>query len=206
MTGYYQRVIISKLAQAFGLILVLACGVVSAQSNLPECSGTDISLWTNCHGTSDFVTGHKYVGEWQEGKPNGQGTFIYLDGRRQYVGQFRDGKFSGKGTYKDYWEVYVGEFRDGRFHGQGTQTNTLTGVSRSGTWRDDNFVVGHTSRHVDGRSASKAEQFSRTSEDLGNNPVVSQQSSLDLARKKCEELGLKSGTEKFGECVLRLSR
>lgn len=31
-------------------------------------------------------------------------------------------------------------------------------------------------------------------------------SNLDVARKKCGDLGLKSGTEKFGECVLRLSK
>ena len=31
-------------------------------------------------------------------------------------------------------------------------------------------------------------------------------SNLDLAKTKCSELGLKPGTEKFGECVLRLSK
>ena len=31
-------------------------------------------------------------------------------------------------------------------------------------------------------------------------------SELEATKKKCSELGLKAGTEKFGECVLRLSK
>ena len=41
----------------------------------------------------------KYVGEIQRwDKPNGQGTYIWSDGRK-YVGQFKDGKKHGQGTH-----------------------------------------------------------------------------------------------------------
>jgi len=39
-----------------------------------------------------------------------------------------------------------------------------------------------------------------------NSPPPKTQKSLDAARAKCSDLGLKSGTEKYGECVLRLSK
>lgn len=37
-------------------------------------------------------------------------------------------------------------------------------------------------------------------------PEVSNVKDIELAKKKCSELGLKPGTEKFGACVLRLSK
>ena len=41
--------------------------------------------------------GSKYVGEFKEGKKNGQGTLTSPDGRK-YVGEFKDGKQHGQGT------------------------------------------------------------------------------------------------------------
>ena len=57
----------------------------------------------------------KYVGEYKDGIPNGQGTITWSDGRK-YVGEFKDGKKHGQGTYT--WSdggKYVGEFKDGEF-------------------------------------------------------------------------------------------
>ena len=53
---------------------------------------------------------------------NGQGTFIYPDGKR-YVGEWKDGKRHGQGvsTHPDGWK-YVGEFKDGVLSGHGTYT------------------------------------------------------------------------------------
>ena len=177
-----------------------------AQSNLPDCNGTDITRWSNCYGTGDFVTGHKYVDEWQEGKPNGQGTFTYVDGS-QYIGQFRDGKFNGKGTFTSRYEKYVGEFKGNRFHGRGIHVNAVTGVSTEGIWAEGGLVT--TERLSGGISTKPAVQQGRHDEtSVGeiSGGVESSQSIVDAASKKCRDLGLKSGTEKFGECVLRLSR
>jgi hypothetical protein len=38
-------------------------------------SDTQESFWTNCQGTYTFPGGHRYVGEFRDGKPNGQGIF-----------------------------------------------------------------------------------------------------------------------------------
>jgi hypothetical protein len=37
-------------------------------------------------------------------------------------------------------------------------------------------------------------------------PAPSQPVELDVAKKKCSDLGFKSGTEEFGKCVLQLSK
>jgi len=56
----------------------------------------------------------KYVGEIENGKPNGTGTIIYPDGEK-YVGEWKNGKQHGQGK----WIIpdgskWVGEMRDGR--------------------------------------------------------------------------------------------
>jgi len=56
----------------------------------------------------------KYEGDIRNGKPNGQGTHTYPDGRK-YVGEFKDGEYHGQGTY--IWSdgrKYVGEYKDGK--------------------------------------------------------------------------------------------
>ena len=55
----------------------------------------------------------KYVGEYKDGIPNGQGTITWSDGRK-YVGEFKDGKKHGQGTstYNDGGK-YEGEWKDG---------------------------------------------------------------------------------------------
>jgi len=47
------------------------------------------------------LVGEKYVGEWKNGKKNGQGTYTFYYGRK-YVGEFMDGKrWKGTMYYKD---------------------------------------------------------------------------------------------------------
>ena len=54
----------------------------------------------------------KYVGEIKNGKPNGQGTYTFPDGKK-YEGKFKDGEFHGQGTFtsKDGGK-FVGEWKD----------------------------------------------------------------------------------------------
>jgi len=64
---------------------------------------------------SPFLTScEKYVGEYKDGKRNGQGTITWSDGKN-YVGEFKDGKFNGHGklTWSD-GKKYVGEWKNGR--------------------------------------------------------------------------------------------
>ena len=88
---------------------------------LPPCREPYYAAtWTNCVGEYTWPSGNKYVGEWKDGKRNGQGTYTWPDGQR-YVGEFKDGNYNGQGTYT--WpggRKYVGEWQDGRPSGQGT--------------------------------------------------------------------------------------
>ena len=49
-------------------------------------------------GNGDEDKDRKYVGEIENGLPNGQGTYTWSDGRK-CVGEYKDGKKHGQGTY-----------------------------------------------------------------------------------------------------------
>jgi hypothetical protein len=84
-------------------------GAAFGQSNLPACQGSEVSRWSNCSGSWTASNGYKYVGEWKDGKQNGQGTFTFADGEK-YVGEFKDGKYNGQGTLTfAKGDKYVGE-------------------------------------------------------------------------------------------------
>jgi hypothetical protein len=68
-----------------------------ANSNLPLCTGSYSSRWSNCVGTFTSNYGDKYVGEFKDGKFNGQGSYISANSRDKYFGEFRDGSFNGQG-------------------------------------------------------------------------------------------------------------
>ena len=107
----------------FVLLCLLGFGSVFAQSKLPACQGSDISSWSNCFGTQTYPSGAKYVGEFRDGKQNGQGIATYPGGFN-YVGEFKDGNFNGQGTLTpaNSGDKYIGEFKDGKTNGQGTLT------------------------------------------------------------------------------------
>ena len=45
-----------------------------------------------------YPDGRKFVGEWKDGEPIGQGTFTWSNVDKN-VGEFKDGKKHGQGTY-----------------------------------------------------------------------------------------------------------
>ena len=61
------------------LVIALLFGSVGEMfaSDLPRCPSPGYKH--NCFGSASVELG-KYVGEWQNGKPNGQGTYTYVDG------------------------------------------------------------------------------------------------------------------------------
>ena len=128
------------------LPFLLLSSLAWAESELPECEGTDYRQWTNCQGTMTWSDGNKYVGEWKDGKYHGPGT---IDGRVIDAGIWKDNKLVselsecegspatdmalsekwtncyGNYTFTDEDRVsvkYVGEWKDGKYHGQGTFT------------------------------------------------------------------------------------
>ena len=69
----------------------------------------------NGQGTLTYSNGNKYVGEWKYWKRNGQGTWTSPDGH-EYVGEFKDGERNGQGTWTSpNGKKYVGEYKDGQY-------------------------------------------------------------------------------------------
>ena len=85
-----------------------------------------------------LIDGNKYVGELNNGKPNGQGTMIFTDGSK-YVGEFKNGDFNGQASYTfSDGESYVGEFKNDDFNGQGRYTFS-DGESYVGEFKNGDF-------------------------------------------------------------------
>ena len=88
-----------KLFAFLCALLLVAC------SSLP---------WTTQHTDTDSA-GTTYIGEWKDGKANGQGTLQYTDGDT-YIGEFKGNHFHGQGTYTyaDGTVAFTGEWKDGK--------------------------------------------------------------------------------------------
>jgi hypothetical protein len=105
----------------------------------------------------------------------------------KYVGEFKDGKPNGHGTYtwskrNKYVNKYVGEFKDGLKHGQGTLTFRDGRAKQEGIFKNNKF-----------RYAKKTPS-----------KVTAKKTPLDKAKEQCVEIGFTKGTEKFGDCVMKL--
>ena len=150
-------------------------------------------------GTYTRADGTKYVGEFMDNKPNGQGTFTRADGN-VYIGQFRGGKPNGQGEVAfANGEKYVGEFNDGMLHGRGIRTFVDGRLPQEGIWESDRFVrAERIPDHIAGRIA--------TTESVKEPQLKHSVAAIESAKEKCRDLGFKLGTEKFGDCVLRLSK
>ena len=123
-----------KLSFALSSLLILFASEVWALEPCPDNQPKE--KWDNCTGTATYTSG-KYVGEWKDGKLQGQGTFTFTNGDK-YVGGFKDGAKHGQGTYTfASGEKYVGEFKDDKRHGQGTHTFP-NGAKYVGEQKDNN--------------------------------------------------------------------
>mgnify|MGYP003956667107 CR=1 FL=1 len=102
----------------------------------------------NGQGTVTHAGGMKYVGEWKNGDRNGQGTLTYADGGK-YEGEWKDNKQDGQGTltfgkgHRNEGDKYVGEFKNMEFHGRGTYTSA-DGEVKKGRWYNGTYrpVIG----------------------------------------------------------------
>lgn len=73
----------------------------------------------NGQGKCKFINGSSYEGEWKDGTPNGYGTAYFASGN-QYTEEWKDNNPNGKGTY--LWvngDRYEGNMKDGRASGYG---------------------------------------------------------------------------------------
>jgi hypothetical protein len=78
----------------------------------------------------------KYIGEIENGEPNGQGTYTWSSGGK-YVGEWKNGRRDGQGTFtRPSGTKYVGEFKDGKRNGQGILTFP-DGTKFEGEWKNN---------------------------------------------------------------------
>lgn len=167
-------------------------GFTSAQDSFPECQGGNLLEWSDCLGAVTFASGEKYVGEFKNGKAHGRGTQTLRFGDK-YVGKFKDGKYRGQGTYfYSSGEKYVGQFRDGEINGKGEYYAANGSLLQAGIWAK-NVLISSTKQDVQSNINQK------------NNAIIAEEN-IRSATHKCEELGFKRGTEKFGDCVLKISK
>ena len=90
-------------------------------------------------GSQTYEDGSKYIGEWKDGKLNGQATYISNKGVTKYVGAWKDNLFHGIGTHiPRKGDKYFGEFKDNKRNGVGTYTYS-NGAKYLGEWKNDLF-------------------------------------------------------------------
>ena len=100
------------------ILIILSILLLSSPVIGDNHKGETLYGWGNTlpyvwKGVGEKDTHPVYKGEVENGKPNGQGTFTYPDGR-EYVGEFKSGERNGQGTetYPD-GSKYIGEWRNG---------------------------------------------------------------------------------------------
>jgi len=119
------------------------------QSSLIKCQGNDHKNWTNCKGQHKTKDGHKYNGLFVNGEII-KGISIYPGGAK-YVGDFEDYKPHGYGTF--YWkngDRYYGEWIQGKSHGTGTKI-WKNGRKYSGEFKNDKLSGKGTLYYPDGK-------------------------------------------------------
>ena len=113
------------------------------------------------------------------------GTFTSSSGDK-YVGEYKDDKIHGQGT--NTWangDKYVGEYKDGVRNGEGTTIN-YDGSKYVGEYKHDKMHGQGTYTYTNGLEENG---YSMNDEYV---PTI------------CENMGLKKGTDPFGQCVVEL--
>ncbi len=84
--------------------------------------------------------GDRYVGQFRDGQPHGQGAYLFSGGER-YVGDFLHGRHHGQGLLVlGDGRRYLGEWKDGLRHGYGVLYDPEGQVEREGHWALDEPV------------------------------------------------------------------
>ena len=117
--------------KTLSVIVTVLVSTVSAQTNLPEipkvfknlkdlpkCKGAVIN-WNNCFGTFQ-LSNSVHIGEFHNGKANGQGLRVGTKKGDKYFGDFKNGRTDGEGTYTRLdGFYYTGAWKQGKRHGFG---------------------------------------------------------------------------------------
>ena len=121
-------------------IFFIIIGFIIFSNNPAECKFKEnppkVMTLTPCEGTITTPSGHTYTGQFDKGKRNGTGIYIYSDGSK-YEGEFMDGEMHGQGTFTFYdGEKYVGNYVNGKRDGQGIYYSQ-NGSVYEGEWKNN---------------------------------------------------------------------
>lgn len=113
--------------------LTLICSVVLIAAS---CSSTKTVPHQGCYVADSHLRGF-YSGSCRGGKAYGRGK---SRGQDFYDGDFVNGVPNGQGTY--VWsdgDKYVGQFKDGKAHGNGVMIYS-NGTRKQGVWENNRLV------------------------------------------------------------------
>jgi len=93
------------------------------------------------YGVFNYQDGRRYVGNYVNDRPDGEGEFYDFNGKLQFKGTWRAGNYmDGKG-YAFYGDKkYEGEYKNGSPSGYGVYSDTLGHVIAKGIWRNGTLV------------------------------------------------------------------
>ena len=196
----------NKLLLIISFFITPIC-FVSQSLALPACQVHQDDYRHNCYGSYKWDDGDYYIGEWQNNKRTGKGTYIFGPKSQwsgdMYVGKFKNALLHGQGTYTySNGDKYEGEYKDDKRNGQGVYTYSnrdrfegeykdgkrngsgkytfANGEVKKGTWENDKLMY----------------------EKKKPTPTSTLNSKLEGYKSFCSEIGFTPGTEKFGECVV----
>jgi len=178
--------------------IFIFCFSVNSYAELPGCVGADVSKWDNCYGIYKDIFGgysYEYSGQWKNGALNGQGKIQWGTelGTVVYEGEIQNNVRHGYGTHYyisgQYtgWK-YIGNYVNDFQKGFGTVYRADGSISEQGYYQGGKLIE---SSSTDYKKQAPSNKSNIT---------------LDSAKQECEGLGFEKGTEKFGECVLMLSK
>ena len=172
--------------------------------------------WDNgCIGKHIFPNGNFYEGPFFNGMPNGYGYWYDSTGA-WFAGDFVNGLRNGKGTYKyANGQIYVGDWYNNNPDGKGVMVEP-NGRIWKGTFKG-NKIENSGYKKLNGRYYSpesltiNMHKRAMYNFEIKNEESIEAETNNDMidiseAKANCKDIGFKEGTEKFGECVLELTK
>ena len=154
-------------------LLIIMFSMFASAVYAYECTVGDCQ---NGQGTLIFPDGNKFIGNFKNGKPSGQGVLILPEGK--YVGQFENGFFHGQGTLIGPEGKYVGQFENGNYH-IGTFTDPKGKILHSGRWHNNEpvkYSKTNTPREIRGTWYAKKVQM-RT---MDNKTLIDERKNINI--------------------------
>jgi len=122
-------------------LLLILFTLPSYASDLPSCpKGKHHTCYGHYTIPSGPFAGDIYAGEFKNEQFNGEGEYFTSGGKGHYVGNWKDGKRNGQGYQANSdGSKYVGKWKNNKYHGKGTYT-FANGTVKSGIWDNGEYL------------------------------------------------------------------